>query len=257
MAGRRDLTNEEVMALRDLLAQSGSSGAAETRRQSRKPRETREADAALTDSELTAIKGQAEGVAAAADAAARAADKDAGSADGLFEAGRVWEFTIMPGRALDLYSRALKLDPSHNEAQARLAINLIRAGRKEEGLRVAADLADRAPEFRFKTVKNDLNVSSQTLLGDALRVNGDIDGAIRAYETALELEPGDAHSAARLAELYLVHGRVGKAADLDDKIDDVFNPELKATLRLSGNDRALLPAITQIRLNAAVNAAVV
>jgi len=211
----------------------------------------------LTEQELAAINGQLKGIVAAAESAGQGALAGRDGAQGLFEAGRVWEFTIMPGRAIDLYSRALALDPEHDDSRARLAINLLRAGRLEEGLRLAAALAAEKPDFRFHTIKGELTVTAMTLLGDALRVNNQLDEAMRAYEEALAFEPDDSHSAARLAELYLITGRAGRAAALEPQIDEVFNPELKAILRLAGNEPELLPAVTNIRLNAAVSAAVV
>jgi tetratricopeptide (TPR) repeat protein len=239
-----EFSEEEVSALRRLISREGIGKVASDGFE-------------LTGDELEALRDQAGKIAATAEAAAKAALGQPEAAAGLFEAGKIWEFTNMPGMAINLYQRALKIDPNFNDATVRLAVNLMRSGRTQEGLRLATDLAARAPDYRFKTIKGDLTVTTMTLLGDALRVTGDIEGAIRAYEQALESEPGDAHSAARLAELYLVQGRIDQAAALEQKLDDTFNVGLKAMLRLAANDRRMLPAITQIRLNAAVNAPVV
>ena len=92
-------------------------------------------------------------------------------------------------------------------------------------------------------------VSTMTLLGDALRLSGRRKEAIDAYRTALQLEPDDAHSAARLAELYLLLGQVDNATALEPRIDKAYSPTIKAALRLAGNDRALLPAVTQISMS--------
>jgi tetratricopeptide (TPR) repeat protein len=205
---------------------------------------------ALTQAELGGLQRQAERTAATAEAAARAAAGRPDTAAGLFEAGKVWELLNMPGKAIQLYERALRADPNFHEATARLAVNLIRAGRPQEALRVATELARNAPEFRFKTINGTLNVTSFTVLGDALRENGDVDGAVRAYEQALDIEGDDLHSLARLAELYLVQGEVSKAVALEPRVDSTFNADLKATLRLTTNERTLLPAISGLRLNA-------
>jgi tetratricopeptide (TPR) repeat protein len=211
----------------------------------------------LTEHELQNLARQAENTAATAAAAAKAAASRPNTAPGVFEAGKLWEFLSMPGRSIEFYERALQLDPNFHEATARLAICLIKTGRLKEGLRVASDLARQDPEFRFKTINGTLNVTSMTVLGDALRVNNEIDDAIRAYEQALQLEPEDLHSVARLAELHLIQGQVDRAAALEPRVDTTFNSELKATLRLVGNDRAVLPAVTGLRLNAAISNAVV
>jgi tetratricopeptide (TPR) repeat protein len=159
----------------------------------------------------------------------------------------------MPAKAVDFYERVIRADPNFHEASARLAVNLIRSGRKAEALRVATDLVSRVPDFRFKTINGTLDISAMTILGDALRVNGDVDGAIEAYLQALQLEPDDLHSAARLVELYLIQGQPERALALEPKLDDTFNGDLKAILRLVGNQRSLLPAVTRLRLGGALD----
>lgn len=228
------LTEQEIAALRRLLEQEG-------------PEQPAAEEPTLSANEIEALRGQAESLAAAAEAAGRAAANNPETAEGLFEAGRLWELTAMWGRAIEFYERALDVDPDYHEATARLALTRIKARQRQEALRLASELVTRDPQFRFKTIKENLTISAFTVLADALRVNGAVDDAIRAYQEALRLETGDRHSAARLAELYLLEGRTDEASELEPQIDDTFNPGLKATLRLARNDRELLPTIAAVR----------
>ena len=66
----------------------------------------------------------------------------------------------------------------------------------------------------------------QMLLGDALRRQNDVDGAIAAYESALSLNSNLAEVYIRLADLYSASGEPERAQSLYERALDLTNPTL-------------------------------
>jgi len=211
------------------------------------------ADNVLNPEELGALRRQVSSLGTVARDAMSLATASRDTAPGLFSAGRIWELANVPRLAADMYERALRLDPNFNEAAARLAFARIRTGRAKEALELANDLATRAPDFQFKTITGSLTISSQTVLGDALRANGSKRPAIKAYEAAVQLVPGDSYSIGRLAELYLDQGRIAAAVRLEPNLDAKYFSGIKSALRLAQNDPTFLPTITRVRTTALIN----
>ncbi len=66
----------------------------------------------------------------------------------------------------------------------------------------------------------------QMLLGDVLRRQNDVPGAIAAYESALSLDKDLAEAYIRLADLYSANGEIERAQSLYQRALDLTNPTL-------------------------------
>jgi tetratricopeptide (TPR) repeat protein len=211
----------------------------------------------ITEDELARLQRQADSLSSVLTTAINNVSTQPDTALGLTAAGKIWELSNGMHVAVEFYSRALKVDPHFAEAKARLVINLVRIGRSGEALSHALELAKESPDFRFKTMTGSITISSMTVLGDAYRASGSEKEAIKAYEAAITLEPGDAYSAHRLTELKLHSGQLASATELEEKLDPDYSKSLLAVVSLAKNNLTdkgnfsnkfvgLLPAITNI-----------
>lgn len=164
-------------------------------------------------------------------------------AHAVLAAGKIWEIAQAFSAARRDYLKALEIDSELLEAKARLALVELKMGRREEGLEHAKGLTREHGAFGFDNISGN-PISSMTVLGDALRINGDGDGAIQAYRAALEVSDKDGYSAMRLVELLVDGNLTREAAKVAEKYAEL--PELaslSATIRLLDNDPNRVPAI--------------
>ncbi|MBX7554404.1 hypothetical protein K1Y78_42335 [Streptomyces sp. tea 10] len=104
------------------------------------------------------------------------------------------------------YREALRHSPESLEALARLVIVTLTRGDLAEGLALARQLEEANADFVFETITGK-PVTTMTVLGDALRLNGELSRAKSAYETSVRLTQGkDRHSLAHLADALLQRG---------------------------------------------------
>ncbi|HYX72412.1 MAG TPA: tetratricopeptide repeat protein [Nitrososphaera sp.] len=163
--------------------------------------------------------------------------------DSLLAAGKIREIEQRFILAKQIYLTINRLDPKALEALARLALVYLKMGNPIEGLAVAKRLVEQDKDFRFADISG-RPVSAMTVLGDAYRQASDLEQAKTAYQSAIEIQPNDAHSAAKLAEILLGEHNVSKAAELVDRfIDGSELDSYKATIQLLQNDANRLPAI--------------
>lgn len=166
-------------------------------------------------------------------------EKPASDNDRLIAAGKIHEIGREFGTALRAYADAA----GAHEAVVRTAIVHLKIAEPVRALQVIRPFVDKDPGYRFKDISG-RPLSGLTILGDALRANGDIDAAQQAYAEALKLVPEDTHSAGQLARIYIAHDEFEKAVSLGNRfLDDDETAALQSTTRLLANDPNRLPAL--------------
>ena len=159
-------------------------------------------------------------------------------------AGKVREIAQNFQAAARYYRQAMEDDGNASEPLARLALVLLKMGETREGLNIAEELHERAPSYRFHTITGQ-PVSTSTVLGDALRLNGEISAAVNAYNQAIEISDGeDLYSVSRLTSLLIDQGDLKRAMEIGDKFMAAKEfGGVWATVDLLRNNPNRLPAI--------------
>lgn len=177
------------------------------------------------------------------------------SAAGALARGKMFELVGYFPEAVDSYVEALSCDRNNTEASARLALAQLKAEQREKALATATALAARQPAFKFKALVTNEQVSSMTVLGDALVGNGRLEEAKEAYQAARKIDGKDSYAAGRLAELHLANKDFKKALDLRKDFKD--NPrfeELNSLMALSDTSDLLLPRFSRESLSLRISA---
>ena len=175
---------------------------------------------------------------------------DPTSSQGMLAAGKIHEVEADHLGAAEWYRRAAAVDPGNYEAMARLALSLLKAQQGEAGLAAAMELVREAGEFTFGSLIMGHALSSYTVLGDALRVNGHDDAAEAAYERAFKLQKADSYSAGRYGTALALRGEIEKAAKVLQAIDkdcSVYSA-VASGVKLALNDAFTLPAVKDVLL---------
>ena len=174
-------------------------------------------------------------------------DQVGDDADGKLAAGKVWEISQSYLVAADLYAAARDSGEKTGEAQARLALALLKARQTKRALREAVQLVADHPKLTFATLAG-APTSALTVLGDALVANGQVEQGIAAYGNALELVPRDGHAAAKKATLHIKQGQLGEVRKLEAALANTeWFGAVSALARLAGNDGAMLPSVDSMR----------
>lgn len=166
--------------------------------------------------------------------------------------GKIREIAQQYQQAAISYQEALRHSPTDLEALARLSLVRLKTGEINEGLTLARSLVAKDSNLIFNTITG-LTISSMAVLGDALRLNGEVSSAAESYEKSIRLSEGkDVYSAARYAAIKVEEGDLN-AATATIKGFDQSAAELSgisATVELLRNDPGKLPAINGILDNA-------
>jgi adenylate cyclase len=104
--------------------------------------------------------------------------------------------------ATEYYLRALETDPNNVGAMGWLGFIKMAQGKHAEAIAMAERVVALDP----------LSIVAHRSLGDAYRVSGRTDDAVRAYERALELQPDTARINGKLARMALARGDFNTAA---------------------------------------------
>lgn len=116
------------------------------------------------------------------------------------------EFLEQPEKALELYARALALDPDHVEAGLRAVEHWVSQGKWAEAEPVLEMLARKVdPEDRTEKARR------EALLGRAAEALGHADKAARHYRLAVEADPESLEAALGLAGLLYAKGEHAEA----------------------------------------------
>lgn len=145
--------------------------------------------------------------------------------------------------AIELYERALRLEPDNPRALAGLSLAL---GQRATKFNQGAAAGDRALELARRAVDRDPGLGlAHHALGLALDSKGQISGALAAYLRAAELEPQPARPLASAAHLLQVQGRLAAALETNLRAaragdDDLpyLEVQIGSTLALLGFDQA-------------------
>jgi TolB-like protein/Flp pilus assembly protein TadD len=113
--------------------------------------------------------------------------------------------------ALVEFKRALELDPSSRIMNANLAGCFVLARRYHEAVVSARKAVELDPNFAY----------AHTMLGLALELSGDTQGAIAEYEKSLQASGSDYRVLAFLGHLYGVKGEREKASQLFQKVKEI------------------------------------
>ncbi len=107
-----------------------------------------------------------------------------------------------PPLAIDEFRREIEVSPSHDAARIQLALELLRTGEYEQGLKYAKEVVALAPQ----------NFVAHVACGRLWLALGKTNGALQELRTAVKLAPGspDAHFA--LSQALSEAGRNGEAA---------------------------------------------
>ena len=173
---------------------------------------------------------------------------DASASDQALACGKVREIANEHSVAEGFYRQALRLAPDDLEALARLAIVVLKQGDTVEGLSLARQLEEADPGYVFRTITGK-PATSMTVLGDALRLNGELSRANEAYQASVERTKGkDGHSLGHLADGLLRARRVDEATAVLEQFAEPGQLEgLQASASLLRNDpnsvASLRPAI--------------
>jgi tetratricopeptide (TPR) repeat protein len=137
-----------------------------------------------------------------------------------------------PGRAAAILERALKFEPTNEEALKQLSIAYLR----DERIEAANAAAKRAAESLPQSAEAQMNLA---LVKVAQNQSAE---AERLLRKAMELEPSNAEAPLRLAELFVRDGRkLEEAVELADKSSQLDpgdgNPEALAAIALRRLDR--------------------
>lgn len=106
------------------------------------------------------------------------------SAEFLNNLGTIYLAKKRPGDALRVYAKAVGLVPANPNFLINLAVALVQLGQYDEATAIARKVLVKRPEFSAA-----LNV-----LGNVLRLKGDREGALEAYERQLKVAPNEADS---------------------------------------------------------------
>lgn len=168
----------------------------------------------------------------------------------LLASGKIFELNSMFSLAIDTYRKVLAVTPNEYEAQARLAITMLRCGQRADGLNIALELNRQNPKFTFRSL-GDKQTSSRTVLGDALLLNGKIEEARQVYQEALALVRDDPYATSQLILILIQSDELDEARTLAKGAKLAPGSEsLQAVLTLSGNDPSVLPALLGVKINA-------
>lgn len=145
--------------------------------------------------------------------------------------------------AIELYQRALRLEPENPRALAGLSLAL---GQRATKFNQGAEASDRALELAQRAVALDPRLGlGHHALGLALDSKGQISGAIAAYLRAAELEPQPANPLASAAHLQQVRGHLAAALETNLRATQVggeappyLEVQIGSTLALLGFDQA-------------------
>ena len=96
-----------------------------------------------------------------------------------------------PGEAIDVFEKALRIDPLYTDARNHLGVALAMRGRLEDALE----------QLRRAVADNPDHALSWTNLGVTLEAVGDTEGAIEAYTEAIRLQPDSSEARRRRARL--------------------------------------------------------
>lgn len=176
-------------------------------------------------------------------------------------AGMAFEIDGASAQAASFYGRACALDDQNVEASARLALALLKLGKVKEGLVHAVRLAAYAPEFTFSSLVKHKPLSSQTVLGEALFLNGRFDEAETAFQAALKQSDQDGLAYSRLTLINIQTRRGDEALRLLESSPATLNGRktLESLARLAVNQPDLLPVVIEsgVMVNTAENTPVV
>lgn len=170
-------------------------------------------------------------------------------------AGLICEFRNSLMDAEIWYRRSLdEGDEARGYALARLAIVLGKSGRFKESLSEAIAVTEDYPNLILASLGGH-NTSGFAVLGDALRSNGDVLGALEAYSHAVKLCPEDRHSCAEYAMMLLQDGRYQEARALASSLGSgPSRSVLRSALLLNVDDPTLqLPAVARVALSLRTN----
>lgn len=181
---------------------------------------------------------------------------DSESAEGAFARGRVFELLAYYPEAEAAYTTAIALDPTLDEATARLALVYLKTNQVAKGLATATKLAARNPNLELDAMATEEHFSIFTILGNALLASKRVEEAGAAYEAALRLYEGDTHAAARLAQVRILLDDVAQAQGLRESFTK--NPrfvDLGDSLDLADGNFRIKPFLSLDSLAASVLAA--
>ena len=99
--------------------------------------------------------------------------------------------------AVDLFSKGVALRPADMVMRAGLAHALVQADRYEEA----------REQLRIVLAAMPANPTAHLLLGDVYLHDGNLEGAIREYETCLSLAPGQAWALYGLGQVYMAQDK--------------------------------------------------
>ncbi|MDJ0643340.1 MAG: tetratricopeptide repeat protein [Erythrobacter sp.] len=200
-------------------------------------------DESVESSRIAGVAAQARKVSAKLGELLAMVESKEGDAQ-LMAAGNLAEIGQDFAGAARWYERALELDPSNDDALARLALVRVKLNQVQSAVEAASTLAMRSPEFTFTSLMMDRPLSAMTVLGNALEKSGDDEAAARAFNQAVSLQEDDAYSVGSLGVLLVKEGKISEAVEQFDKLESegsAFAPVASAA-RLAIADPALAPA---------------
>jgi putative PEP-CTERM system TPR-repeat lipoprotein len=107
-----------------------------------------------------------------------------------------------PAKAQENFDEAIKLDP--NASEALLGMAMLQAQQKQ---------FDKTIEYAAKVIgKDDKNLNAWVIMAEAKRLNGDLSGALEAFDKALKILPIDIRARLGRATAYLGQNKVDEAA---------------------------------------------
>jgi tetratricopeptide (TPR) repeat protein len=171
--------------------------------------------------------------------------KNATDGNGLLAGGKIHEVEGDFPLAIKWYRRALGVMPELYEAAARIAAVQIKLHDLPGALSTAIELVRDAPDLVFPALVRRRPLSSWSVLGDTLRLNGQIDAARQAYHRAMISVPHEMYAAGHYGTLLLEAGKFEEAIEVFDTIDEAngsFGP-IRAAVKASLGDPVLLPTI--------------
>lgn len=115
--------------------------------------------------------------------------------------GKIFGLAGYLDHAEECYQRALSLDPSTDEAAARLVMVLIRAGRLQCALDTALRLQRRNAKYRMPEMSTGLTIGVHSLVGLALLAGGKGDEARQAFSHSYSADRNDSIAWAYLVQM--------------------------------------------------------
>jgi DNA-binding winged helix-turn-helix (wHTH) protein/Tfp pilus assembly protein PilF len=145
--------------------------------------------------------------------------------------------------AIELYQRALRIEPENPRALAGLSLAL---GQRATKFNKGAEASDQALELARRAVLRDPQLGlAHHALGLALDSKGQISGAVASYLRAAELEPQPANPLASAAHLQQVQGHLAAALETNLRVaraegdaPPYLEVQIGSTLALLGFDQA-------------------